>query len=581
MCLQPITIGNPTRRFTDGLSRYRMQVKCNTCRDCIKQQQDDWFVRAFFEYQRVKNAGGDAWFVLLTYNDDNLPIYEDTEYDFRIPCFSGEDLKHFRDTFRVLLKRKYYHKFGVELGVPTKYDEKNDAVVLDWDTYIEQHEEPKPSKRALKKEINAKANAQIKDIRFMFCPEYGDDYGRSHYHALIFVPFKIPFEWLWGMPESEEFNMQDPRVADGLLYKAWKKGYVSFSKDHGARIESEAGIQYAMKYTTKDCRWYEKYGVDAYKKMLKRFADQDPDNEEAQNKYKDFCKKLPRRYQSIHFGVDGVNYYKNEDGTFNLDKCVDGRINLAECGYVADPDKPQFLYNMPLYYIRKIFYNQDEYKLWQKSEFGLQVASLRFVISQRRKVEKYAIYTQTYEAFRAHLQGEDITAIINEYGLNNDYELFLHLQNFLNHRSAGDLAMYDTVYRGISPDASWFEAVDGLSVEDALQFLRDNQLDFMLAQQHLDREPDPEKQARKVTDPYFYKPHQEFSALPCFRDFDHAITLIERIESVLGASTNLAWQIEEAAIAENYEVKAKRKKKHPSCSCHTQHIYRPFKFSQL
>ena len=58
MCLHPIRIGNPTRRFVRGLSRPLLTVPCGHCKECISKQQDDWFVRSVFESKRVQSKGG-------------------------------------------------------------------------------------------------------------------------------------------------------------------------------------------------------------------------------------------------------------------------------------------------------------------------------------------------------------------------------------------------------------------------------------------------------------------------------------------------------------------------------------------
>lgn len=565
MCLTPVTIGNPTRRFTDGLSRYTLQVKCNHCKDCIKQQQDDWFVRAFFEYQRVKDIG-DAWFVLLTYNDENLPIYEDQENDFVIPCFDNQHLKHFRDTFRMILYRKFEREYALSHDVPTKWSKAKNMEVLDWKSL------PKEERSIKQHECKNYSSGKVRDIRFMFCPEYGSDYGRSHYHALIFVPFKLD--------KQEAIGTRSMQWTDGLFQRAWQYGFVSFSPEHGATIESENGIQYAMKYTTKDCAWYSKYGVDEYKKMLKKAADV-PDDLEAQEKYKNFLKVLPRRYQSTHFGIDGINDFKNEDGTFNLEKCVDGRINLSKHGHVPAKGKNEFLYNMPLYYIRKIFYDQDEYGLWQKTEFGLQVAQMRYALRQQRKVEKFSAYLSP-QSFIQHLHGVDATDLFLKYHIENEYQLFEHFTTLLAGRSLDSLALYDTVYRGISPDESWITAASGMSADEQLAFFKDNDISFMLAQQHLDREPDPEKMARRVTDKHFYKHHQDFSVFECFNDFDVCMNIIEDCESLVGCNVDEAWREDQAKIAANYEVRQKKLHRLPqSCRCGTKHIYKPYKLSSL
>lgn len=531
MCLSPITIPNPSRRFVDGISKYRQQVPCGCCKDCLKQQQDDWFVRAFFEYKRVKDAGGDAWFPLLTYRDEELPEYHDEEFDFHMPAFRREDIKKFRDKFRTILTRAGYDASG---------------------------------------------------IRYMSDPEYGEEKGRSHFHMLLFIPFKLTIEQMFGTKEKN--------YEDGFLQRAWKHGYVSYrSKKVGGRgpiIESEGGIQYAFKYQWKRDPWYEFYGIEKYKKQLKDkimqckraiqqykagdalFCELTKEFIKYRDRMKEFRNAEPRRSQSTYFGAEGLNYFADgkidfnnltareaiakakTDGTFNTDKCVDGHIDLTECGRTPNPNRPAFKFNMPRYYVRKIFYNVDEYDLWVKTPFALEVASMRYDIKNQRKAEKFAPYFGVYELFHAHTQFYDLSEVKHNHDCNNDKELFNLLQNLISGRSAHTLAVYDTVYRGISPDSSWMPIATDLTAEEQFTFLRDNALDFMLSQQSIDVEPSPKRKARKVTDPSFMKPHMDFSQMACFADFDKLIELIEEIEQVIGKAQDEAWKLQEKRAQE-------------------------------
>lgn len=58
MCLTPLTIGNPSRRFVRGLSKPLLTVPCRHCKECVERQQDDWFIRSVYESKRVLAKGG-------------------------------------------------------------------------------------------------------------------------------------------------------------------------------------------------------------------------------------------------------------------------------------------------------------------------------------------------------------------------------------------------------------------------------------------------------------------------------------------------------------------------------------------
>lgn len=144
MCLTPITISNPTRRFVRGLSKPLLRVPCGHCKECIKQQQDNWFIRSVFESKRIESRNGDVWFPTLTFDDDHLHFWHDPKHNFTCPCFDVEDFKRFRDSFRTYLTREGYDCFGDNT------------------------------------------------IRYFYACEYGSKRGRSHIHCLLFVPFKVP-----------------------------------------------------------------------------------------------------------------------------------------------------------------------------------------------------------------------------------------------------------------------------------------------------------------------------------------------------------------------------------------------------
>lgn len=140
MCTSPITIKNRSRRYVDGVSKMFFHVPCGHCKECMKAQQDEWFVRAFFEYLRCKNAGGHVFFPTFSYNKEHLPHYDDDVMDYHIPCFSYKDILSFRNKLRVYLTREGY---------------------------------------------------DAKGLRFIIASEFGGKKGRPHYHGLFFVPFDI------------------------------------------------------------------------------------------------------------------------------------------------------------------------------------------------------------------------------------------------------------------------------------------------------------------------------------------------------------------------------------------------------
>lgn len=478
--------------------------------------QDDWFVRCFYEYKRIEGKGL-CYFPTLTFDNEHLPIWDADGHSF--PCFDLTLIKRFRDKLRTYLKRDLYHrevwndekqKFETKLVPRRKGSKPIDGDVLVWNGI----------------DFNSENT-----IRYICCPEFGGKKGRPHYHMLLFVPFFIPI-----------------KLMKEVLKLAWTNGMVMYSPEYGAVLSSDRGTQYVMKYVTKPSGWYKKYGIDAYEAFLhneikraeaRQIGADDSEVEAAREHYKDFKRHCPRHCQSTYFGVDGVDYFKNDDGSWNMMKLVDGQIRLS--GMSADSMKPVLEYTMPDYYARKIFYQKDAYDLYQRTPLAHEVFALRWQMSLERRREKFAPYFATAEALKAHVE---YLPGANEIDWSEAFSIF---HDFMDGRTMDDLILYDMVYRGIDFDFTddgdlehpLAEAVVGMPRDKALQFLRDNALDFMIAQRSIDRVPDPkpEKYHRiQATTTGYY-----FNDLPCFKGFDEVLQFIEETEGYIGEAVQAAY----------------------------------------
>lgn len=510
MCLNPINIINPTRRFVNGVSQYRLNVPCGCCKECEKTKQDDWFVRAFFEYKRVKALGGDVWFPLFTFNDENLAYY--TDGDFSMPAFSMDALKKFRDKFRVYLTRAGY---------------------------------------------------DARDIRYMACPEFGERNGRAHYHVMLFIPFHLTVKQMFGTREKN--------YTDGFLQRAWPYGYVSFkSKKQGGRgpiIESEKGIQYAFKYQWKRDKWYFAYGIDDYLRSLKlrvrllredaarcpadcklrQFAKSVVALEDAETKLKAFRRVMPRRSQSMHFGEDGIKCFLDSDGVLDFDKCVKGVIDLTNYGCSVFTDRPAFKFNMPKYYAKKMFFTQNrENGLSDRTDFAKQVAIKRLAVKLDRETENLSPFFGSKEELRAFVGDVDLDVLKSLYNVSNVDELYDKLQYLIASRPARWYSVYDSVYRNVAVTSPWIDAVDGLDNEKMASFLEDNC--FSLAFERMSMEnvvPLPKDSSLKENVTSFCYHHADFASMPCYRDFGTLSSLIDAVKRCVGLAEHQAWIMEE------------------------------------
>lgn len=489
--------------------------------------EDDWFVRCFYEYKRIEGKGL-CYFPTLTFDKEHLPIWDGDGHSF--PCFDLTLIKRFRDKLRTYLKRDLYHrevwndekqKFETKLVPRRKGSKLIDGDVLVW---------------------NGIDFTPENTIRYICCPEFGGKKGRPHYHMLLFVPFFIPIKLM-----KEVFQL------------AWTNGMVMYSPEYGAILSSDRGTQYVMKYVNKPSGWYKKYGIDAYEAFLhneiKRcqfrlekkspfsssaeICEMEKQLEDARDHYRDFKRHCPRHCQSTYFGVDGVDYFKNEDGSWNIEKLIDGQIRLSSM--VSDSKKPVLEYTMPDYYARKIFYQKDAFDLYQRTPLANEVFALRWQMSLERRREKFAPYFATAEALKAHV---DYLPGANEIDWSEAFSIF---HDFMDGRTMDDLILYDMVYRGIDFDFDdegnlvhpLADAVMDMPRDMALQFLRDNALDFMIAQRSIDRAPDPkpEKYHRIQATTTGYG----FNDLPCFKGFDEVLQFIEETEGYIGEAVQAAY----------------------------------------
>lgn len=552
MCLSPLHIGNPSRRFRQGYMARYIDVPCNSCPDCQSRQQDDWYIRAFFEYRRCQMLGGATWFPTLTYNDEHLPIWNDVEHGFTCPCFSYDDIKSFRSKLRVYLFRWFLHcaKKAYFMNHPecSKKDKNG----------VEIGSIPRDQLSEIKKACRKKATG----IRFIICSEFGGKKGRPHYHCLLFVPFAISFA-----------------VMNKILNKAWTNGFVSWARNKDQitngifrpTIESSRGIKYVMKYISKDDSWYEKYGLDDYKWFLK-----DVDSE----LYKDFMKHRPRHFQSTYFGIDGLDTFKI-DGNFSFDLVKDGRMSVMKFGALAPKDGYEWNFHIPAYYERKMMYDYDKSdELYSLNSFGRSILRYRFDRKLKTVTDILDGYLRSEEDFVHSTFGVDIFQHLGKFSplavFNDKREVYRHLVSVMNGRTIPQLAIYSTVYRYLEPTDDMYEA-DRLntpaemrvkrgqflaSTNKAYYWLRsllpdpnnepfqrfddvDSQLRFFCSPEAVelvlrrrlsvgDFEPAPKKEAPIRSDRSFFKRRFTYGDFEAFQGFDYVLTCLDEITSIVG-----------------------------------------------
>lgn len=92
-------------------------------------------------------------------------------------------------------------------------------------TYADEHlpEDKSVSKRELQLFFKRLRKRTGKKLRYFACGEYGDEFGRPHYHAII-----------WGLPYPSVKTYED-------IYCSWNKGHIECRVINAQRIEYTAG----------------------------------------------------------------------------------------------------------------------------------------------------------------------------------------------------------------------------------------------------------------------------------------------------------------------------------------------------
>lgn len=204
MCLCPKKIPNQTKHWSPDNHPLYLLVPCGKCEECCKHNRDDWFVRCYYEW--MNNRNGCTFFYTLTYNEERIPRYDGMK------CFRKRDIQLF---IKLLRKR-----LAVE---------------------------------SLK-------------LKYLVTSEYGEKYGRPHYHALFFVYGHIS-PWLFYRLVE---NCWCVVIRKGNSYEYKSRGFVKYGDNLGL-VNQSAGIQYVTKYITKDVSYTSEHLDSVSNKMVRRY----------------------------------------------------------------------------------------------------------------------------------------------------------------------------------------------------------------------------------------------------------------------------------------------------------------------
>ena len=139
MCTKPVTFLNPKYRtlsFQPQLDKQYLSVPCGTCEQCRLTKQNEYFVRAYYEYQSTIKDGGFSFFETLTYDPAHVPVH------MGLKCFCKSDFQNFMKRLRFNLSSA-----GVDV-------------------------------------TNGK-------LRYLVVSEYGENKGQPHYHVIFNCHFML------------------------------------------------------------------------------------------------------------------------------------------------------------------------------------------------------------------------------------------------------------------------------------------------------------------------------------------------------------------------------------------------------
>lgn len=175
-CHNPLTVPRPSGRgFFD-----KMRIPCGKCLPCLQRKRNEWTFRLNTELKHSSTA----FFITLTYSDENIPLSESGHY-----TLFKRDLSAFMKRLRVTVAR-----------------------------HID----------------NALNTPQNTKLRFFSVGEYGDQTHRPHYHLLLF-----------NLPGFDHRPISYKRLTN-LLDKTWGKGFVSIGKVEPASIHYVTGYSLVL-----------------------------------------------------------------------------------------------------------------------------------------------------------------------------------------------------------------------------------------------------------------------------------------------------------------------------------------------
>lgn len=319
MCLKPIKINNPVKRFDlQGGQPLILEVPCGRCAECKKNKRLEWYFRAYHQCQDTINSGGYVYFDTLTYSDENVPHLShfvdltSLKYCADFMCFNHV---HWRNFLKNMRRQLHFHYEGCT-------------------------------------------------FKYFLTSEYGTDERythRPHYHILFFINGPIhPFDFsklvskCWNYGRTDGLPFQTQAYVSEHVY-----GHNLGFAQSGTPFEICTKVcNYVSKYVTKDSTFQNE--IDKRIELLKKHITN-----------ADELKEIIRSVDMFHrcsqgFGLGYLRQLDADEYNFIY--------NNGACR-IGDKVRIKYVIKLPLYFKRKLFYNcfkrEDNTLYWQLNDVGV------------------------------------------------------------------------------------------------------------------------------------------------------------------------------------------------------------------
>ncbi len=415
MCLQRKKIyTNAHKLYQDRYIQYEQTVPCGHCTECRKDKSNEWRARTYYQYLETIKKGGYILWDRLSYDDKNLPhlagLFKAVPKDLDFVCFNGEDTAGAIKRLRTNLTDQGY---------------------------------------------NAKDN-----IKYLLAAEYGQEEGgyiadkgywreatlRPHYHIILYCtePTITP----------EKLSIE--------LKKAWGKGTTNGVEDNPKFFRTKGKINklehalnvsdYIGKYCMKN-QEFDKVAAYKVKELMKWYykLEHNMMNVDELTLEKEISKpEWRKRKNKILLAVKTFHSQSNGYGKYALEH--KGAIRNGSLLGMPDKKKKHWWQKLPMYYVRKIYYDRYYDKATKKVIWYLNDTGKEWKLKNLQStINNFANKLSNLEQYFQSIEGQDLMIRYNKSytkGIQEYYRLNDLLYAYRNNRDWKHFAEYIIYHKG-------------------------------------------------------------------------------------------------------------------------------------